>query len=62
MSPRLEAAVDRLMTCARAYACSHEEACFTVAKWAREQLDARRATSPPAEVPPPAEDRHEPAE
>ena len=42
----LEAAVDRLMTCARVNACKHEAACFTVAKWAREQLQLRRARFP----------------
>lgn len=35
----LQQAVDRMMTCARAYACSHEEACFQVIMWAREQLN-----------------------
>lgn len=33
----LETALDRMMTCARAFACPREEACFVVVRWARER-------------------------
>lgn len=45
----LEAAISAVMTCAPLTGCPHEEACFKLARFAREQI--RAAVPPP---PPPA--------
>ena len=36
----VDEALDRMFTCARAWACTHEEECFVVAMWARKMRDA----------------------